>query len=371
MMGRVMAIRGLSAFREMRCPRPTARRAGRLVVGAPWLPALLLVVAIGSSASRADEPLRLSSSPWIADAPTKVAQALDAFGDAIEIVESNSGKASLDQLLAGTVEFALMATTPLALNACEFGNGSARERVEPVVLASVALSNNTHYVLADGESGISNPADLAGRRIGVMFDTSAHFGWNRFARHAGLEAGAFELVDLPIDRLIDALAIGEIDAAVVWAPWDRRLVDRWGERARRFAIRAVDSVNWLLVTRRDVLDEHGGVAIDVLRAYARAVRLLNAEPERAARLFERVAGLSLPDPGNPAVGVIWHLALDWSLLANLQANLEWCAQRNGRPPRRVAFSALIDPAPLAAVDPSAVMLPVGLFESGAGRRGGQ
>jgi hypothetical protein len=151
----------------------------------------------------------------------------------------------------------------------------------------------------------------------------------------------------------------------MWSPWDRVVVERWGPRVRRFRIRAVDSVNWLLVSRRGVVERRRDDLVGVLRAYDRAIELLNAEPARARELYRRETGQPPPDPDTPAGGVIWRLALDWSLLANLQANLEWCADRTGRPADRVGFAQLIDPSPLEAFDRSSVLLPIGLF-GGAG-----
>jgi taurine transport system substrate-binding protein len=332
------------------------------------LRALVLLAALlcGAAVAQSAEPLRLSSSPWIADAPTKMALAMGAFDGSVHVLEANSGKASLEQLLAGQADVALMATTPLALHACGLRSaGFGAEPVQPVVLASVALSNNTHYVLADGEAGIDRARDLAGRRVGVMFDTSAHFGWHQFVRHAGLVDAGIEPVDLAIDRLPDALLSGRVDAAVMWSPWHRVVVERWGPRVRRFRIRAVDSVNWLLVSRRGVVERRRDDLVGVLRAYDRAIELLNAEPARARELYRRETGRPPPDPDTPAGGVIWQLALDWSLLANLQANLEWCADRTGRPADRVGFAQLIDPSLLETFDRSSVLLPIGLF-GGAG-----
>lgn len=346
---------------------PPHRRRPRSDAAALRALVLLAALLCGGAVAQPEQPLRLSSSPWIADAPTKMALATGAFDDSVHVLEANSGRASLEQLLAGEADVALMATTPLALHACGLRSaGFGAEPVQAVVLASVALSNNTHYVLADGEAGIDHVRDLAGRRVGVMFDTSAHFGWRQFVRHAGVAEAGIELVDLAIDRLPGALLSGRLDAAVMWSPWDRVVAERWGPRLRRFRIRAVDSVNWLLVSRRGVVERRRDALVGVLRGYGRAIELLNAEPARARERYRRETGEPPPDADTPAAGVIWQLTLDWSLLANLQANLEWCADRTGTPANRVGFAQLIEPSLLEAIDRSAVLLPVGLFGAAGG-----
>ena len=51
----------------------------------------------------------------------------------------------------------------MALHACRVHAGVVeRGEVQPVVLASMALSNDTHFVIAKGARGIDRPADLAG-----------------------------------------------------------------------------------------------------------------------------------------------------------------------------------------------------------------
>ncbi|MGK7294767.1 MAG: ABC transporter substrate-binding protein [Candidatus Wenzhouxiangella sp. M2_3B_020] len=325
-----------------------------------------IVIVLVAIPAQSPAEYRLSTSAWVADAPTKVAMALGAFDDLpsgrLTVVRTNSGRESLQQLLAGEADFATMATTPIARHACRVHDGKARaDGVHPVVVASMALSNGTHFVLADGSAGIERPADLAGRRVGVMFETSAHFGWSQFARLHGLDDAVVELVDLPIDRLPAALLSDRIDAAVLWSPWHRDAVDRLGDDARRFPIRAVDSVNWLLVAGSDFVERNPSFVAEVLRAYREAVRMLNNRPDRAMRLHAGVSDHDLPDRDELA-GVIWDLTLDWSLLANFQANVEWYERRSGMEALDVPIREFIANEPLERVAPAEVLLPAAVFD---------
>lgn len=292
--------------------------------------------------------------------------ALGAFDDLpsgrVDVIRTRSGSESLDQLLAGDADFATMATTPLAAHAAQVHDGGARSPgARPVVLASMALSNGTHFVLADASSGIERPADLAGRRVGVMFETSAHFGWDRFAHLHGLDEADVELVDLPVDRLPVALLTDRIDAAVLWSPWHREAVERLSDNARRFDIRAVDSVNWLIVGRRELVEARQSLVVELLQAYRNAVALLNTRPGRALKLHERVSASDLPEQTD-LDGVIWDLMLGWSLLANFQANVEWYERRHGIESLDVPLDEYIAPEPLSRVAPDDVVLPASLFE---------
>jgi hypothetical protein len=65
--------------------------------------------------------------------------------------------------------------------------------------------------------------------------------------------------------------------------------------------------------------------------------------------------------------VIWDLTLDWSLLANFQANVEWYERRHGTGRLDVSLNRFIDAAPLSAVAPQQVVLPASVREPGRAR----
>lgn len=327
----------------------------------------IFVLAAASPATAADpKPLRIAGSSWVADAPTKVADQLDAFNapgitPVIQVVNYDSGKEALASLLAGESEFALAASTPIAnelLRAVVEGESESTF----VVLASVSLSNRTHLIVANGTAGIQQPADLNGKRVGVMLDTSGHFGWQKFSEYHGLETDGITLVDLPVASMTSAFRDGRIDAAAIWQPWAFDLQSALGTDAKTFTTRHLYTVSWLLVTRRDVLARHPGSAERVLKGYLEATALIDADPRRARLLHARAHAMDPAMLEPLETGIMWALALDWSVLADLESQFSWIASRRGLDARSApAPYQYIYARPLLNVAPQRVMLPAYLY----------
>lgn len=326
-------------------------------------PALLCCLLLATDNVWADEGMiRLIGSGWVADVPTWVAaghgwfdeDAVGQAGPRVEVIEAGSGQQALSRLIAGEGEFALAATTPVA-RAMLAGDDAD----DPLlILASTALSNRSHYLLARGDSTILNPADLKGQRVGVMMGTSGHFGWSRFARFHGLSDEDLTLVDVPISEMASALASGELDAGVFWDPWGEEAQQRLEERGRQFSMRTLYSVNWLLVTRRSVIEAHPGAAEQIMRGYLRAMTALQQSRAEQMHWHVRADHLAVEDLVKQSSGIIWYLTLDWSVLTNMQAQFDWLA---GWP--ELAEARIPSPenylyaAPLNRVAPSSVSLP--------------
>lgn len=310
--------------------------------------------------------MRIGGSGWIADAPTKVADGLGWFNERtngpatprIEVESFDSGKSALEALLAGRLDFALVATTPLAIALTR----RPEPDVEPVILASVAISNQSHLVVASRDRGVESPDDLRGRRVGMPRGTSAEYAWSRFETLHGLEAGSVEVEDLEVASLARALLGGAIDAAVLWDPWAADLRGRLGDRASVFSTRSVHTVNWLLVAGRSRVREQPDVADRVLRGYLRAVDLIHRQPLRARRLHAERSSWSPEALAPLEEKVIWNVELDWSVLTNMHAQLRWLeteradGHRGTLPPKRY-----LEPAALERIAPEHVQLPPYLY----------
>ena len=300
--------------------------------------------------------LIISGAQKITDAPTRVAAAAGYFdadtGPPIRVELADSGKQSLEMLMAGDADFALMAATPLAMALTRLHHERAPPETWPVVFASIGLSSRNYDVIADAGRGIEQPADLAGHALGLTFDTSAHFAWEHFADLHGIGADAVRLVDTRPGELAGGLAAGRFDAVLAWTPFSEQIVDQLGASARRFPLQAMDSMTWLLVSRRGLIAREPQAVERVLRGYAEAIDLLQRQPERAAAL------LDLPRDWLQDKRVAWKLALNWPVIAHMEAKLEWSAKRLGVSPLRVSPRIYIERGPMERFRPGAVSLPI-------------
>lgn len=344
----------------------------RIRIRRPLGPICVMVMALlwtvfADATAHADSVVRIAGSAWVADAPTKVAEALGYFNAAgvgavpVQIQYYDSGKEALDALLRGEAEFALAASTPVAL--ALMGVSTPPGWTDPgtpnvVILASLSLSSQSHYIVARRSAGITVPADLVGRRIGLMSGTSAHYAWSRFARYHGLHDHRVTRVHIPISEQRSAMAAGRMDAVVSWDPWGWDLQQDLGDDAIVFSVREVYSENWLLVTRSELAQRDRGLAAGVLEGYRRAIDLIQKDPIAARRIHARITGLPEDLLARLENAFIWRFGLDWSVLANMEAQFvwvrEWPGMLNHAPPLPVRY---LDARPLLQIGPQYVRLP--------------
>jgi len=344
-------------------PTMTAEIDGRPGVFGKRLVFMLLALSLATvSLAQPDtaRPLVISGSNWITDAPTSLADKAGYFeaesGPRIRVEFAASGKQSLTRLMAGQADFALMASVPLALALLRLVAEDAPAERWPVVLASIGLSNSTHHVIADAARGIERPGDLRGRSIGLLLGSSAHYGWDRFADFHRIAPASIRLVDTRPEMLAGALADDRIDAMVTWTPYSEQIMAQLGADGRMFSLNAMDSVSWLLVARRAVIDAHPDAVRRVLHGYASAIEMLQSDPARAGSLLDGSADGPSGWPQHRRVA--WKLALDWPALFNVEDKLRWGAALRGVEPPRLSPSRFIAREPLERYRPEAVTLPV-------------
>ncbi len=297
-----------------------------------WLIILALVCQIMSVAAGEPAVVRIAGSTWIGDAPTRLADHLDLFNQGrkaseprIEVLSFGSGSDAVAALMRGDAEFALGATTPVALALMgEMGGNSHR----PVVLASLALSNRSHRIVVLPGTGINRPEDFEGRRVGVMMGTSSHFGWVHFSRYHGLDDSLVELVDLPASAMAEAMLNGQIDAAVIWDPWDVELSRASGETLVEFPLNAIYTVNWLLLANRQLAITKPKLLERVLRGYQDAIARMDSRSDETLKLLARLSDTDVDGFLVRSEGLLWRLGMNWSVLVSLGAQFDWLTSRS-------------------------------------------
>lgn len=323
--------------------------------------ALILAVLVNAPLAATAEVLRLRGVEYLGDLPTLVADARGYFdGIAVRVDYGASGKANLASLRAGEVDLTVMAMTPLVVDRLRDATPGGDD--DPVVLANLAYSTKINHVVTLAPADAWPPA-----RVGLARGTNAEFLWSLFAAYHGLDPGEVASVDLPIARLGDALADGTVAAAVVWEPWTSRLRARFGDDLRVVSGSTAYTTRWLLVTRREVVRDCEHRCRDLIAAYRRAERAIEADPTAARALFaERwdvPAAVMDELPRLP----IYDVTLDWTVFTSFRQQVAW-ARRAGyaRTDGPVSIFTVLAPEPLAAVAPQAVLLPLAPAASGEG-----
>jgi len=324
---------------------------------------LAFLPALDAAAEHPDletrEQITIVGSITLADAPTRLAGSLGLFADegvGVTVASLSSGAAAIDELQQRRADFALTAVPPFAAALLQQRAGVPAGE-ELVVLARISRSNNTHHVVVATTNPDFQPTQLPGRRIGVMPGTTSEYFWAGFAPLHGIAGADIQLVPLGVEAMTAALREKTIDAAVVWDPWPLRMREALGSVVQLSDSR-IDSMSWLLVTRRHVVESHPLLCERVLRAYLQAEEIIHEDPARAQALEAEASGLALDYVRRLSEDIIFSLGMDWSLLSEINHHVAWRLARSGED-TATAFTPerYLAPQPLARAAPARMLLP--------------
>lgn len=215
-------------------------------------------------------------------------------------------------------------------------------------------TRNTRLVTR-AAAGISSFADLAGKRVAVPRGTNADFFVGLVLRFGAVDRARVEIVDLAPPAAAEALAAGDVDAAVLWDPVATRAERALGADARVLSSEIYAEFS-LLTTRADVLERRTPALRALLRGLVCGERYARERPDETMRELRRV----FPDLDEPALReqlarVTWVVGADNLLLDVLHEEHRWAAAAAGRETAG-PLEPLLAPGLLEEVDPEAVML---------------
>ncbi len=315
-------------------------------------PASLLLLAVWLAGSAAAAPLTVAVSRSPHSLPVFVALAdglFEAEGLEVKAVEAPSGRRCLKLMAEGRADVGTAAETAIVFESFE--------RTDFAVIATFSSTTSDVELVARRAAGVKVPADLVGKRVGVVKGTSAQYFLDSFLLNNNVDPQSIVQVPIQPDAALNAMATGQVDAVAVFQPFayatahsprvDGVVLSESGDYKQTFNLVAQNSV---LKTRRSDVERF-------LRAIHRANESIRAQPRRAEAIF--VARLAV-EPSFAA----WSmqrthalLALEEGLLRTLQLQANWALREGYATGSKPAdYRVMIDAAPLRAVLPNAVGL---------------
>lgn len=319
---------------------------------AACLAVLLAVAALhaGRGASAPPARLTLAIPSQLPAGTVHVGLAHGMFerhGVALGTQTYRTGKQSLDAVLSGHADLAIVGDTPFVLAAL---------RGEDLGLVSTVFSSRKAMALVGWRGrGIAPGASLAGKTLGTMRGTNAQFFLDALLLSQGLDRGSVNMVELPADMLASSLRAGRVDAVTLWQPELAHLQAELGLRGATVFGDDLFVFRFVLVGRREYLARQNETVTRLVAALADATDLIHDQPPAAAAIISKALGLE-QDAFAPAFDVSdYRLTLDQSLLLSLSAQTRW-ADRQGM--ENVAgdpdYLGMLHAAPLRAARPGAV-----------------
>jgi NitT/TauT family transport system substrate-binding protein len=196
----------------------------------------------------------------------------------VSILPASYGVAAIGDVLQGKADLAVAAEVPFVISVMK-GNALG------MVASLVSISNN-NAIIARRDHAIAAVGDLAGKKIGVSFGTSgSYFLWAFLIRHKlPLPPDSIALVDLPPDRIVEALAKGSVDAVATWQPISFQAQAALGNNAVSFTEANAYRSIFAAVGRSEFLKGHANAMEKLVRAMLKAEQFMRSHPEETLNL---------------------------------------------------------------------------------------
>lgn len=256
--------------------------------------ATLVILAVGGCApARPPEPpekLTIAAPAVPHTALLHIAAAKGYFaaeGLDVSIVPVSTGPQAVGLVMQGKADVATAAEVVAAL--------AIMKGADLGIVASL-FSANEARIVARRDRGISVPADLAGKTLGVTFGTAGEYFLWAYLIRLRLSPTAVSLVNLGPAEIPRALANGAIDATATWQPVVMQAQAALGAaNAISFTGDGTYTETHVAIARREFLASHPGAMVKLVRALLRAEAFNDANPEEALQLVAGRLGLAAAD----------------------------------------------------------------------------
>jgi NitT/TauT family transport system substrate-binding protein len=229
------------------------------------------------------------------------------------------GKPALNAVVEGKADLATVADTPIVLAVM---NGKLI-----TTLAVIQTSNRDEAIVARLDLGITKPADLKGKKIGVTLGTTSDFFADVFLLAYGIEKEKDKIIDMKPDEMPAALGAGRVDAVSTFNPTLNKLKKAMGSKGIVFFGESIYTENICVVAMQDYVKKHPETIKKVLRALIRAETFVHQNPAEARRL---AAGFIKLDKA--LMDELWpifttRVALGQALLVDLEEQTRWVLKK--------------------------------------------
>lgn len=244
----------------------------------------LLMLTMQGCHWQSDKPITIAAHVWVGYETLFLARSENLLDKKlVNLTETTSPTDSLQALLDGRVDGAAL-TLDEVLRGRSMG-------LPLTVLMVFDISAGADALIA--RSSIKQLADLKGRRIGYEPGTLGALMLTEMLRTAGLKKEDVKLVELTIDKQVDAWTHDRVDALVSYEPVMGQLMAK--DAHKLFDSRQIpDTIVDVLAIRSDVLDVAHATAIrQLISAHFAELDHINHNPHDAS--YRMAAHLNLPE----------------------------------------------------------------------------
>lgn len=243
------------------------------------LSAAFILTACGTAAPAPERsPLVFEYSAWWGDYTLGVAQELGLFekyGVKVEPVYYEVYSDSFPDIATEKIDGGL------------FGMGEALTVSDQTKLKMVAIYDNGGVNTIVARPEITVPADLKGKRIGVLLGTSYELYVIEVLKLGGLKPSDVELVNLSPEEMMKAFENGDVDAGYLWEPTTSEAIAQGYSNVYTSETIGSLFIPDGIVFRTAVVEERPEDVRAFLKAWFEAVEFRRNNPEEANTLIAK------------------------------------------------------------------------------------
>ena len=239
------------------------------------------------------------------------------YGVDVTIKEFKGGKQALmDGLLAGEADMATAADIPIVANS--FDGQDFR------IVSVIGKSDNEPRIIARRDSGITEPKDLLGKRIGTKSSSAVHFFLHAFLLNSSILIEEIDLrFEVDGDKLVDLLVNNEIDAISHREPFIGAAKRLLGDNTVLFEGAGLYIKTFSLVATNEFIKNNGVAVERVVRALVEAENFVKNNKDESISIIARELEIPKSD-----VEALWPeidlaLYLDQTFLFSLDEGARW------------------------------------------------
>ena len=215
----------------------------------------------------------------------------------------SAGVAGAEALVSGSADVAVMGDVPALI--------ALASNRECVLIAAYGGGEKMHSVIATEASGITKPADLTGKRLGVQFGSSSHGALFRYLAQQHMDPATVTLVNLPQKDLLEGLVSGAIDAFAASEPTPTLALSRVPGAKELACLSGLgNDYPLLIVATRSFAEAHPGAIKAVVSGTRKAVEWINADPDAAGAETAAITGAPAALEAAMFRKMAWRVRLD-------------------------------------------------------------
>jgi NitT/TauT family transport system substrate-binding protein len=186
---------------------------------------------------------------------------------------------------------------------------------------------DTFEVIARKDRGISEPAHLKGRRIGLTRGTVLDFFLETFLSLQGIAAGSVRLVDLRPSEIPEAISSGAVDAVYAWEPYVGEIKKSLGPNAVIWPGQSGQSYQFVLMGKEEFIKERPIAVERLLKALLEAEKYCSEHTVDAQNLIASRLGHEPASLQSLWKRVDFRVGLDQDLVIIMEDETKWAMRR--------------------------------------------